>query len=551
MYTEDLNTQMVLELLKEYGIKKIVVSPGTANVAITISVQHDPWFEVYSVIDERSAAYFATGLAFESGEPVALSCTGATASRNYLSAMTEAFYRKLPIVAITSQHHTSDYRNLVPQITDRRVSQSDVKKISVDLPFIKDNEDEEACEILINDALTQCLIHGGGPVHINLPTDPTYKFSKKSARKKFNKIDYYDSQSLYKEQSELKSILDNKKIGIFIGSHKKFSKELHDSINSFVKTNNVVVFVDHTSNYKGDNKILTGQIFDLLSSNDMPDILIDMGGITGDYSAMGLGGSKEVWRISEDGATHKRFRNSILSKLFFVQEHLFFSALSKKKNDKNNYYKDLIREINKINYPDLNLSGTYIASILAKKIPKNSSLHLGILNGLRNMNLFSLDSSIDVNSNVGGFGIDGPVSTLIGQSMHDDKKLYYGLIGDLAFFYDMNALGIRHIKPNLRILLVNNGQGAEFRLNLTYEETLGSALDSLVSAKGHNGSAKDWAKSMGFKYISASTKRGFSERIDEFCSDDINKFDKPVLFEIFTDVVDEQVAYDLIRDQRE
>ena len=142
MYTEDLNTQMVLELLKEYGIKKIVVSPGTANVAITISVQHDPWFEVYSVIDERSAAYFATGLAFESGESVAISCTGATASRNYLSAMTEAFYRKLPIVAITSQHHTSDYRNLVPQITDRRVSQSDVKKISGDLPFIKDNDDE-------------------------------------------------------------------------------------------------------------------------------------------------------------------------------------------------------------------------------------------------------------------------------------------------------------------------------------------------------------------------------------------------------------------------
>ena len=178
MFTEDRNTQIVIELLKQYGIKKIVVSPGTANAALTMTVQSDPWFEVYSVVDERGAAYFATGLSFESEEPVALSCTGATASRNYLSGMTEAYYRNIPIIAITSQHHTSDYRNLVPQITDRRVSQNDVKKTSVQLPFIKDEEDFEACEILVNDALTQSIIKGGGPVHINLPTDPAYKFSK-------------------------------------------------------------------------------------------------------------------------------------------------------------------------------------------------------------------------------------------------------------------------------------------------------------------------------------------------------------------------------------
>src|SRR5690606_25172776 len=128
MYTDDKNAQVVLALFKKFGIRKIVISPGTTNVPIARSVQNDPFFEVHSVVDERSAAYFATGLAFASGEPVVISCTGATASRNYLSGLTEAYYRNLPIIALTSQHHTPDYGDLVPQITDRTVSQNDVKR---------------------------------------------------------------------------------------------------------------------------------------------------------------------------------------------------------------------------------------------------------------------------------------------------------------------------------------------------------------------------------------------------------------------------------------
>lgn len=109
MYTSDTAARVVLSLLKQYGIKKIVVSPGSTNAPISMTVQSDPWFEVYSVVDERSAAYFATGLAYESGEPVVISCTGATASRNYLPALTEAYYRNLPVIALTSQHHVVDY----------------------------------------------------------------------------------------------------------------------------------------------------------------------------------------------------------------------------------------------------------------------------------------------------------------------------------------------------------------------------------------------------------------------------------------------------------
>ena len=90
-YSSERNVQILISLMKQHGIKKVVASPGSTNVCFVGSIQQDPYFEIYSCVDERSAAYMAVGLAAECKEPVALSCTGATASRNYFSALTEAY----------------------------------------------------------------------------------------------------------------------------------------------------------------------------------------------------------------------------------------------------------------------------------------------------------------------------------------------------------------------------------------------------------------------------------------------------------------------------
>ena len=101
-YSSERNVQILLAIMKANGIRKVVASPGTTNIGFVGSIQNDPYFEVYSSVDERSAAKMPCRLAAESGEPVALSCTMSTASRNYIPGMTEAYYRKLPIVAVTS-----------------------------------------------------------------------------------------------------------------------------------------------------------------------------------------------------------------------------------------------------------------------------------------------------------------------------------------------------------------------------------------------------------------------------------------------------------------
>lgn len=546
MYTDDKNAQVVLSLLKQYGIKKIVISPGTTNVPISRSVQLDPWFEVYSIVDERSAAYFATGLAYSSGEPVVISCTGATASRNYLPGMTEAFYRNLPVIALTSQHHVSDYDSLAPQVTDRTVSQNDVKKLSVNLPVVKDDEDYERCVISTNKALIAATASGGGPVHINLQVVGDYSFTS-SAIPLVRKIEYYTSQTIGNSAPLLVEALEGKRIGVFIGAHRKFSEEEARSLENFAVRSGATVFIDHTSSYKGKNAMLISQIADLKRSQNKPDLIIDMGSITGDYTVNWLYGIP-AWRLSEDGKLRDRLNNQTL--LFDGPESVFFDTLTPMLEKKSTeYYKELVAELGSLIVPeDMPLSNTYVSYKLAQSIPKNTNLHLGILNSLRNMNFFSLDRSVDTSSNVGGFGIDGALSTAIGQSMADKTKLTFCLIGDLASFYDMNALGIRHIEKNIRILMVNNNGGVEFRLNPSLETQWSNETDEFISAGGHYGSIKGWAESMNFHYMQATTKKELDQLIGQFSSGDINAFDKPVLFEVFTSVPDEQKSVSAIQD---
>lgn len=537
MYVDDQTTLYLVAMLKAYGIKYIVSNPGTQNAGFNLCVQEDKDFKCFSVVDERSAAYVATGLAFETGEPVVITCTGATASRNYLSALTEAFYRKLPIIAITYTHYANKF-NLEPQTLDRSVSQNDVKALSIELPVIDSDADKNKCISYINAALTKAF-STHMPIHINVVNSPklmsftTHKLPQ----------DFWITK-LYKDNfGSLKNELNNKKIGIFVGEHKNFSTMEEKALSDFAQSYNAAVFCDHTSNYHGSNKILISQIVERTDADFIPDIMIDMGGISGEYSSGKLFKKVNYWRISPDGEFHSRCGRPV-SKLFVCKEEDFFSSLKAEHSSSTVFYNKLDAACKKIKTPELPLCNALVCQYLSQYIPENSSLHLGILNSLRNMNFFQLPNNIDVVCNVGGFGIDGPVSSAIGQSLASDKKVF-ALLGDLAFFYDMNALGIREIKNNLRILVVNNNRGEEFRLNPLLEGPFKEKTDVLVAAAGHNkGGMKGWAEACSFHYMTVSSKDMLEEKIKEFCT---KSYDKPVLFEVYTTNEDEQKGLSLMR----
>jgi 2-succinyl-5-enolpyruvyl-6-hydroxy-3-cyclohexene-1-carboxylate synthase len=273
-----------------------------------------------------------------------------------------------------------------------------------------------------------------------------------------------------------------------------------------------------------------------------------MGEITGDYYNVGSR-AKQVWRVSEDGEIRDTFRK--LRYVFEMEEQIFLEHYVKDNHDSDSYLEICKKQLNELvnKIPELPFSNIWIASKIAYRIPDDSVIHFGILNSLRSWNLFEIPYSVLSASNVGGFGIDGGVSTLVGASLTNKNKLYFGIFGDLAFFYDMNALGNRHIGNNLRIMIINNGKGAEFRLSFHAASQFGENTDKYVAAGGHYGNqspnlVKNYAQNLGFMYISSYSKQEFEQVYEYFLKTEITE--QPILFEVFTNSSEESDAWEKI-----
>lgn len=540
-YTDDKNTQILLSLLKAHGIKKVIASPGTTNIALVASMMIDPWFEMYSSVDERSACYMACGMASESGEPVVLSCTGATASRNYFPGLTEAYYRKLPILAITGSHGEDSLGHLHAQSMDRTQAPKDTVVFSSSVK-IKDTQWKATIEI--NKAILALSYKGGGPSHLNLESAAYGTFNTK-------KLPAVRKISRYTIDDKL-PILNAERVAIIIGSHKNFSDEETKYIESFCQSNNGVVLCDHTSGYNGQYKVLsalpTSQKY-LPQDFLQPDVVIHIGNVSGEFYVKKKVKGKETWRINIDGEVRDLFGN--LSAVFEMSEKSFFKYYSQGETTNTEYYEYFNSLYKKLltSIPNLPFGNLWIAQQLHNNLPQNSCIHVSIFNSLRSWNFFEIDASINSQCNVGGFGIDGPVSTLIGSSLVDKEKLHFLITGDLAFFYDMNALGNRHIGKNIRILLVNNGRGTEFRNSDHPASNWGDSADLFMAAGGHFGSqsralVKHYSTDLGFTYLAASTKEEFEANMDTF----LNKESKnSMLFEVFTTSENESDAIRLIK----
>ena len=545
MYSSERNVQMLLSLLKAHKIKKMVLSPGSANASFVASAQYDGEFELYSSVDERSAAYIACGLAEESQEPVVICCTGATASRNYMPGLTEAYYRKLPLIAITATRPIAWLGQNRDQLIDRTVIPNDIAVKSVHLPVIENEHDEWECNLKINDALLELQRNGGGPVHINLTTSYSLDFS-------VSKLPEERVIQRVVLGSELPK-LSNGNIAIFVGAHSAWNERLKATVESFCEQYNAFVFYDQTSNYTGKYGIPCG-IFDIAGFPNLKiDFLIHLGNISASWPAL----AKEIWRVNSDGEIRDTYQH--LTKVFEMQEEEFFKAYCEhhKTGQTTQYerwhavYNSRIETLQSCNN-DMAFSSLWIAQNMHKKMPKNSIIHFGILNSLRCWNCFEVDHSIRTYSNTGGFGIDGGVSSLIGASFVSSDKIYYGIFGDLAFFYDMNSLGNRHITSNVRILVANNGLGGEFKNSLgnVQKAGLGDSANEYISAYGHYGEKspellKHYAQDLGFQYLSAIDKQSFLTAMKEFTTTEHKE--KPMFFEVFIDEHEDVSALDLIQ----
>lgn len=538
-YTCEENTLILISLLKQHGIKYIIASPGATNVSLVASVQNDPFFTVFSAVDERAAAFMACGLAEELNESVVLSCTGATASRNYIPGLTEAFRKHLPILAVTASQNFGKTYHYSPQQIDRTCQSENVVKLSVQISAVITDEDKENTITSLNNAILELNHREKGPVHINLVTLYSNDFSVKELP------DYRVIRRITVGQ-KFPNIESNCKIGIFVGIHEVFDEKTEDAIERFCDNKNAIVLCDQTSNYRGKHRVLAN----LLNEQDRDfysnsfDLVIHIGYVSGAYIKFN---ANQIWRVNPDGQIRDLYKR--LTYVFEMTEQEFFDYYAIEKGKSNQTGIQICNEERKVllsKIPELPFSNIWIASRTSMRFPENSVLHLGILNSLRTYNYFETPKYVSCFSNTGGFGIDGCVSSMIGAALASPNKEVYGVVGDLAFFYDQNSI-ICNLPSNIHLMVVNNGMGTEFKNYNHRCAYLGESANDYIAAKGHNGFKstslmKDYVEALGIRYLSASNKTQYLEVMNEW----LVPSSTPVILEVFTTDKDESDALKLM-----
>lgn len=538
MYTNLKSYQIIIALLKAYNIKHLVLSAGSRNVPFVHSVEEDSFFTCYSVVDERSAAYFALGLSQQLQEPVVISCTASTASSNYWPAIGEAFYQGVPLIILTSDRNPSMLHQWEDQMIDQVGMFDRHVKCSVNLPIINDEDDWLYCQRLVNKAFLSLNHHGTGPVHINIPMKDYCLDFDTPTLPNVTKIQRIERNEENKWELAYKKLKGSKRILITCGQSPIFNNILNNALSTFYHKFNCAISTEHMSNINCEGAIHTSVCMDvrynqISFAEFIPDIVISFGynisqGIK--EQLRWFHGKYEHWSIQPDGEIVDMYNS--LTKVFECEASDFFEKMNTMADDtqKNNqeYYQKLSDYANNVHYPDFDWSSTYAVQQLIQRMPCNSILHMAINNSIRICNFFKLKENIRSYANIGTYGIDGCLSSLLGQAIATNE-LSFLIIGDLAFFYDMNALRIKHIKNNVRILMLNNQGGSEFYYNGSWKD---ESSDLHTTARHHT-KAEGWVKENKFIYLSAHDKNSFEEALKIFLN---KESEKSIFLEIFSEM---------------
>lgn len=552
MYVNDKMVLQLVALLKKFGIKKIVVSPGSRHNKLINSLEADGSFKLYLVVDERSAAFFALGLIQESDEPVAVTCSSGTACMNYGSAIVEAFYQRLPLLVLSSDRVPELLNQCEDQMYDQASTFIGCTKYHCELPVIDTPRDEWYCNRLINEALIELTHHGRGPVHINIPFAAHHGAAYNvETLPDARKITIHQLPFKESEWQMISSRLNNKKVMIIWGQAVSPLKEVEISENAFAEKYNVAVLTDKMSNCHAKNAIINTTITMSIMKDQQipslqPDIVISVGAnyiFNNEIKAFLKKGKAEHWQVGLEDKVCDPFHT--LTDIFEMPEAYFFNMLVDNcvSKSEGTYYTDWKTIADLPTVPDMQYCELYAITKLMSQLPANCDLQLANSQTIRMAHYIPIKESIRVNCNRGVNGIDGSMSTAVGFGADCDKPLFY-ITGELSFFYDMNSLSIRHLSKKTRILLINNQGGA-----VMYDKPRNTATNELpiYLAAGESKVAKGWVESLGFKYLTATNKKEVDAGVNVLLDESINS---PVLLEVFTNLSEDKFCIcDYLRSQ--
>ena len=506
MYSNKENVNILTSLLVAHGVQHAVVCPGSRNSAIVHNLNECPAIQCYPVTDERSAGFYALGMAQALRQPVVVCVTSGTALLNLAPAVAEAYYQHIPLVAVSADRPPQ----WIDQLDGQTLPQPDalgrfVRK-AVSLPEPHDDEEHWYCNRLVNEALIAALQGGRGPVHINVPiTEPLFDYTVSELPVE-RKIEWTAADMSPATLSHVTRMFLQAKRPMLISGQP------------------MNPLLDEAVSLVGDDEAY------------LPDFVLYIGGsIVSKRLKRFLRKAKETWVVNASGEVPDTFMN--LTHVFqgggeAVADHIRFMMVMEP-HPFVQQWDDLLARIRQQVEAYEPAYSEMAAVKYFEQYVGDAEVHYANSIAIRLANIFAKHP---VWCNRGVNGIEGSLSTAAGFSCVTDKRVFC-VIGDLSFFYDQNALWNQNLRENFRVLLLNNGRGGIFNMLPGLEQS--PARDAFVAAEHHT-SAEGICQANDIVYLSASDMPQLRAGIDTLLNIESTR---PVLLEVFTDAADDEQVY--------
>lgn len=555
MYSNKENVNILTSLLLEYGVSDAVVCPGSRNAPIVHNLSVCEAIRCRPVTDERSAAFYALGMAIATRRPTVVCVTSGSALLNVMPAVAEAAYQHVPLVVISADRP----QQWIDQLDGQTIPQSDalgrfVRK-AVQLPEPHNDEERWLCRRLVNEAMHLATCRQGAPVHINVPiSEPLFEFSTEQLPQlsRFNNIKRAAINDASMDMPD--AFHDATRPMIVIGqlAHGTVS---HETIRSL--SEKYVVMSEPLSNPSymtiHFDEAIRYIVSDNSSINDdeddktayYPDYVIYVGDtLVSKPARRFLRNAKAPSCLITPDAADIHDPLMTLTDIVECDSDSINALLASlcdapdtdercRFHDRWQSFLDACAAHADAYAPEYSQMATvkYFEEQLAD-LDIDICVHYANSSAVR---LACIYAQHYVWCNRGVNGIEGSLSTAAGFSLatHD---MTVCVIGDLSFFYDQNALWNSNLRGNLRIILLNNRGGGIFRQLPGLSDS--PAADDLVMAS-HENTAQGICTQNDIGYMSAKNMDEMQIGIVTLLT---RESERPMLLEVFTDSNDDVKA---------
>lgn len=480
-------TANFIDELAKSGLAHAVISPGSRSTPLAMTVCEHPAIQEWIVVDERTAAYFALGMAKQTKMPVALICTSGTAAANYFPALIEAYYNRVPLIVLTADrpHELRDIG--APQVIDQ------IKLFGEHVKWFHEMSQPESTDEMLayvrttaNRAIHIAKSGNPGPVHINFPfRDPLVpNFSIENL---WGNNEDHSYHQLYEGKKQIREEVFhqfNEKLitlekGLIVCGPQE-DEATAEAIAKLADRWQIPVLADPLSQLragKHDKDVLIENYDSMFRDETLrnqlkPDFIIRFG-------AMPVSKYYDKFTSEHQDARHivvepyEGFRQPTKqpTEIYYAHPVDFINgllAITDWTGDQDwltkwqQLNKKATNHIEQSNVDQLT-EGVAVRELI-KAMPTDSMLYVGNSMAVRDLDTFFMrtDKQITLLANRGVSGIEGLISSALGAAATTTKRVTL-LIGDLAFYHDLNGLLIgKQYELDLTILLMNNNGGGIF-----------------------------------------------------------------------------------------